>query len=135
MNRFLNSLALALILFVAVGVPVISVTGCAAPRERIAFNAADTALTSAKIAMKEWWTYVVKEEDRIAALSPLDRGTASADLLRKEGRVMNAYGAYQSVLKTSSAAVKASTASNTALPDEVGKALAELVSLVKALQK
>lgn len=135
MNRILNSIALALLLFVGVGIPVISFSGCAAPKERIAFNATSATITSVNIAMKEWWTYVVKEEDRIARLAPMDRGTLSADLLRKEGKVMSAYTTYQAAIKASAVAVRVAKTEGSPLPADVQAAILEVLTLVRDLKK
>lgn len=135
MNRFLNSLAVAALLFFGVAVPAVSFSGCAAPKERIAFNATSATITSVNIAMKEWWTYVVKEEDRIAGLAPMDRGTLSADLLRKEGKVMNAYSAYQTAIKASAVAVRVAKTEGSPLPADVQTAILEVLTLVRDLKK
>jgi hypothetical protein len=135
MNKFLKSIAVSLMLFLGVGVPAISISGCAAPKERIAFNATSATITSVNIAMKEWWTYVVKEEDRIASLAPMDRGTQSADLLRKEGKVMNAYATYQTAIKASAVAVRVAKTEGSPLPADVQAAILEVLTLVRDLKK
>jgi len=113
----------------------VATTGCATPKERIAFNAVSATITGINIGMKEWWTYVVKEEDRIAALPALDRGTLAADLLRKEGRVLEAYGSYQRAISSSGVAVRIAKSNGSPLPQDVQDAIIHVLTIIRDLQK
>jgi hypothetical protein len=81
--------------------------------------------------MTAWANYVVAEEKRIAELPPEDQGYAAAELLKAEGRVQQAHGAF---LKARNAAEKAMIAlaqrpDKTAPPSEMLAAFSNLVTI------
>lgn len=81
--------------------------------------------------MISWANYVVAEEKRIANMPPEDQGYAAAELLKSEGRVQQAHGAF---LKARNAAEKAMTAlsqrpDKTAPPTELLSAFSNLATI------
>ena len=126
-----------IILCLTLSLPVSSLfilPGCATPQQT-AFKSADAVISSVDIAMRGWADYVVKERRRIKALAPIDQGSQSADLLRKEGRVHQAYGRYQASMRVAHAAVNASLANGEQLPQAVGDAASAVLNLVQELKK
>lgn len=124
---------MALALF---GPVALTLPGCKTPQtaNQIAYKSADSVITAVDLAMQGWSEHVVKERRRINALPPLDRGSQSADLLRAEGKVHQAYGRYQASMRVARAAVNASLASGEQLPQAVGDAAAALLELIRELK-
>lgn len=81
--------------------------------------------------MTSWANYVVAEEKRIAALPAEDQGYAAAELLKSEGRVQQAHGAF---VKARIATERAMTAlaqlpTKTAPPADLLVAFSNLVTV------
>lgn len=85
-------------------------------------------LEAADQAMTKWADYVVAEERRIDALPKVDQMAPKAELLRKEGKVLDAYGKYQKAMLGAKVALKAALANpkDAQAPTEVVAALKEL---------
>jgi len=106
-------------------------TGCKATPQQIAFNTTEGVVKSVDIAMREWYRYLVTEERRVAALPPIDQGSQRADLIRKDGRVREAYGRYQ----TAMAGVEVAAMSAGQIPVDAQQAAAALLKITNELQK
>lgn len=116
-----------------VGVSV--ATGCAASPKKKAYIAADATTTAVKTAYRAWLDWLVREEARIAKLPPAEAGPLRAELLRKEGKAIEALGKYNAALQASKGAVEIAYASGGDLPPAVGTAAAELITLITELRK
>lgn len=110
-------------------------TGCKSSPNQIAYKAADAVVTSVDVAMSVWYDYVVSEEHRLSKLPAAERGTASADLLRKEGRVINAHARYLEAMRVSRAAVNATLAAKGPVPANVAAAAAEVLTAITEARK
>jgi len=131
-KRLLSSIAVVLLaLFALAPIPLL-LTGCQSSPQAVAYKSADAIASSVRIGMSAWYDHLVAEEHRIAALPPLDRGTQAANLLRKEGRVMNAYAAYQNAVAAAKPLV---TSTGTNRIQGVATAAADLLALIQTLQK
>jgi hypothetical protein len=106
-------------------------TGCATFKPgRGSLTTVAAVLEAERGIMTAWANYVVEEEQRIAALPVIDQGSQAADLLRAEGRVQKAHGAF---LKARAAAERAMTAlaqrpDKTAPPSELLASFSNLVT-------
>lgn len=114
-------------------IPIIS-TGCKSTPHQIAYKSADAVVSSVDIAMHGWADYVVAERRKIAAMPAIDRGSREADLLRKEGKVANALGEYQSAMRAAQAGVNAALRSGGPLPPMVEGAASALLTIIKESQ-
>lgn len=117
--------------------PIAVCPGCKTPQTApmIAYKSADAVISSVDLAMRGWADYVVTERKKINALPAIDRGSKSADLLRKEGKVHQAYGHYQASMRLAHASVSVAIANKDALPQAVGDAAAALLNLIVELKK
>jgi hypothetical protein len=106
-------------------------TGCKSTPQQIAFNSTEGVVKSVDIAMREWYRYLVTEERRVAALPPIDQGSRRADLIRKDGRVREAYGRYQ----TAMGSVEVAAVSTGQIPPDASQAAAALLRITKEFQK
>jgi hypothetical protein len=106
-------------------------TGCKATPQQIAFNTTEGVVRSVDIAMKEWYRWLVAEERRVAALPAIDQGSQRTDLIRKDGRVREAYGKYQSAI----AGVEVAAMSTGQIPPDASQAAAAILKITKELQK
>lgn len=122
-----------ILLMLALLMAPLTYTGCKSP-QLVAYRTADAVVSSVDLAMQGWADYVVAERKRILALAPLDRGSQQADLLRKEGKVLHAYGRYQAAMRVSQSAVNAAIQDKSRLPDNVAAAAAEVLKIVRELK-
>lgn len=129
--KALIAAALLMLGFVA-PMAIVATTGCKATPHQVAYKSADAVVSSVDIAMRGWADYVVSERKRIAALPPVDQLAPKADLLRKEGRVMNAYGEYQRAMTLAEAAVKLAIANHQPPPATVASAASIVLDVIKA---
>lgn len=106
-------------------------TGCKATPQQIAFNSTEGVVKSVDIAMREWYRYLVTEERRVVALPPIDQGSQRADLIRKDGRVREAYGRYQAAM----AGVEVAAMGAGQIHPDASQAAAALLKITKELQK
>jgi hypothetical protein len=106
-------------------------TGCKATPQQIAFNSTEGVVKSVDIAMREWYRWLVAEERRVAALPPIDQGSQRSDLIRKDGRVREAYGRYQAAM----AGVEVAAMSAGQIPVDAQQAASALLKITKELQK
>ena len=106
-------------------------TGCKATPQQIAFNTTEATVKSAGIAMREWYLYLVKEERRVAALPAIDQGSQRAELIRKDGRVREAWGHYQTAI----GGVEIAAMGAGQIPPDASKAASELVKIVKEMKR
>ena len=120
-----------LILLLGLCAAPIVMTGCKATPQQIAFNTTEGAVKSVDIAMKEWYRYLVAEERRVAALPAIDQGSRRTDLIRKDGRVREAYGRYQ----TAMGGVEVAAMGVGQIPPDASQAAAALLKITKELQK
>ncbi len=114
-----------------------ALVGCAGKQSpaRVALNATGSVVETAQAAIEAWTDYVVRREKEIAELKKTDRGAAleqSSELLRQEGRVLNAYAAYQEAAKAA-IAIGATSASTDGVAEKVAAAAAQLTALVSTL--
>lgn len=123
-------LKLLLLLVGLCAAPVV-MTGCKATPQQIAFNSTEGVVKSVDIAMREWYRYLVTEERRVAALPPIDQGSQRADLIRKDGRVREAYGRYQAAMS----GVEVAAMGTGQIPPDASQAAAALLRITKELQK
>ena len=111
------------------------------PPARIAWKATGTVLDSAESAMEAWYAHVAIREAKIAELKKTDRGAAmeqASQLLRDEGKVLNALAAYQDAAKAAIAIGAASTPvegqpASSQASAAVSAAATQLISLVSTL--
>ena len=122
-----------ILLMLALLMAPLSYTGCKSP-QLVAYRTADAVVSSVDLAMQGWADYVVAERKRILALPAIERGSRQSDLLRKEGKVLNSYGRYQSAMRVSQSAVNAAIQDKSRLPDNVAAAAAEVLKLVRELK-
>jgi hypothetical protein len=106
-------------------------TGCKSTPQQIAFNSTEGVVKSVDIAMREWYRYLVTEERRVAALPPIDQGSRRADLIRKDGRVREAYGRYQAAMS----GVEVAAMGAGQIPPDASQAAAALLRITKEFQK
>lgn len=111
--------------------------GCATkqPPGRVALNATESVMDTVQASMDAWFAWVAIREAQIAELKKTDRGAAleqSMELLKLEGRVLNARSAYQEAAKTAIAAGAASTG-GAGTSERVAAAAAQLINLVSTL--
>lgn len=111
--------------------------GCATkqPPGRVALNATESVMDTVQASMDAWFAWVAIREAQIAELKKTDRGAAleqSMELLKLEGRVLNARSAYQEAAKTAIAAGSASTG-GAGTSERVAAAAAQLINLVSTL--
>lgn len=106
-------------------------TGCKSTPQQIAFNSTEGVVKSVDIAMREWYRWLVAEERRVAALPAIEQGGRRAELIRKDGRVRNAYAAYQAAM----AGVEASAMAAGQIPPDSAQAASDLVNLVKEFKR
>lgn len=104
---------------------------CKATPEQIAYNTTEGVVKSVDVAMREWYRWLVAEERRVAALPAIDQGSRRADLIRKDGRVREAYAKYQSAMGGVEAVAMAT---GQVTPDE-SQAASALINLVKEFRK
>lgn len=132
--KTLQSLLAAALLMLGFVAPlaVVATTGCKATPHQVAYKSADAVVSSVDIAMRGWADYVVAERKRIAALPAIDQLGPKAELLRKEGRVVNAYGDYQRAMTLAAAAVKLAIANHQPPPADVGAAASLVLSTITA---
>ena len=109
-------------------------TGCKSTPNQIAYQSADAVISSVDLAMRGWADHVVSERKRIKALPAADRGTAEADLLRKEGKVASALGKYHAAMESAEAAVGAAFTQGKPLPETVGAAASALLAILKEVK-
>lgn len=105
--------------------------GCKATPQQIAFNSTEGVVKSVDIAMKEWYRWLVAEERRVAALPAIDQGSQRADLIRKDGRVREAYARYQAAM--SGAEVAAMGAGQ--IPVDASQAASALMKIVEEFKR
>lgn len=129
--RSLLAAALLTLGFVA-PLAMVATTGCKATPHQVAYKTADAVVSSVDVAMRGWADYVVAERKRIAALPPIDQLGPKAELLRKEGRVIEAYGKYQQAMTLAEAAVKLAIANHQPPPADVGAAASLVLSTITA---
>lgn len=132
--KTLKSLLAAALLTLGFVAPlaIVATTGCKATPHQVAYKSTDAVVSSVDVAMRGWADYVVAERKRIAALPAVDQLAPKADLLRKEGRVMNAYGEYQRAMNLAEAAVKIAIANHQPPPADVGAAASLVLSTITA---
>lgn len=114
----------------------IVVAGCATttPAKK-AYLTVDATTSAVKVAYRAWLDWLVREERRLASLPPIEAGSQQAELLRKEGRAIEALGKYNAALQSSKAAVELAYATGGEVPPAVGLAATELINLITELRK
>ena len=105
--------------------------GCKATPQQIAFNSTEGVVKSVDIAMREWYRWLVAEERRVAALPAIDQGSQRAELIRKDGRVREAYARYQAAM--SGAEVAAMGAGQ--IPVDASQAASALMKIVEEFKR
>lgn len=120
--------------FLLVASPFTILTGCKSTPNQIAYQSADAVISSVDLAMRGWADHVVSERKRIKSLPASDRGTAEADLLRKEGRVASALGKYHSAMEGAEVAVGIAFTQGKPLPETVSAAASALLVILKEVK-
>lgn len=105
--------------------------GCKATPQQIAFNSTQGVVQSVDIAMKEWYRWLVAEERRNAALPAIEQGGRRAELIRKDGRVREAFARYQAAM----GGVEAVAMATGQIPPDASQAASALVNLVKEFKR
>lgn len=105
--------------------------GCKATPQQIAFNSTEGVVKSVDIAMKEWYRWLVAEERRVAALPAIDQGSQRADLIRKDGRVREAYARYQAAMSGAEAAAMGAGQ----IPVDASQAASALMKIVEEFKR
>lgn len=105
--------------------------GCKATPEQIAYNTTEGVVKSVDVAMREWYRWLVAEERRVAALPAIDQGSRRADLIRKDGRVREAYAKYQAAI----GGVEAVAMATGQVTPDASQAASALINLVKEFRK
>lgn len=120
-------------LFLAVGLVLSCGTfsGCKSSPNQIAYTTTAATVATVDSAMQAWAQYVVTERARIQALKPIDQGSQAADLLRAEGKVREAFGAYQSAMAAANLSLAVGDTSTA--PPEVAKAAAQLLGAIQTI--
>jgi hypothetical protein len=106
-------------------------TGCKSTPQQIAFNTTEGVVQSVDIAMREWYRWLVAEERRVSALPPIEQGGRRAELIRKDGRVREAYGRYQAAMS----GVELVAMSSGQIPPDASQAASALVNIVKEFKR
>jgi hypothetical protein len=120
------------------GAPLFLAIGCKTSPERASFNATATTITTADAAIKVWFAYVQREEDRLERLKATDRGAWMAGrraLLINEGKVANAWDSYVSATRTLVLAATELQPDKTPDASRVDALRSELISLVTQLTR
>lgn len=127
MKRTLLSLSLLLTLLVA---------GCKSPNT-VAYRTLGGVAQTVHTAYAAWCDYLVTEQLKVSELSPIERGSRESELLRKEGRVLNAYAEYQRVMLAAKAGQFAAVSAgrDAVAPPELVGAASALITLTKELRK
>lgn len=111
--------------------PVAMITGCKTSPETVAYRSVASTATSVDTAMRAYSRWAAREEAAIAALRPADMGTREADLLRLDGKVLEAYTKYQSAMTFAEIGQRLSGA----VPPDVSAAASDLVRLIQESTK
>ena len=105
--------------------------GCKATPQQIAFNSTEGVVKSVDIAMREWYRWLVSEERRVAAMPAIEQGGRRAELIRKDGRVREAYAKYQAAM--SGAEIAAMGAGQ--IPPDASQAASALIKIVEEFKR
>lgn len=106
-------------------------TGCKSTPQQIAYNTTEGVVKSVDIAMREWYRWLVAEERRVAALPAIDQGSQRAELIRKDGRVREAYARYQAAI----GGIEVAAMGAGQIPPDAAQAASALVNLVKEFKR
>lgn len=110
----------------------ILLTGCATLKpNRATVLTVGAVLNTADAAMQTWATYVVAEEKRINTLPVEDQPYARVELLKREGRVQNAYGHYLKAINSAKVALKTALVNPSEAPasGQLTSALSHLITV------
>ncbi len=105
--------------------------GCKSTPQQIAFNSTEGVVKSVDIAMREWYRWLVAEERRVAALPAIEQGGRRAELIRKDGRVREAFARYQAAM----GGVEAVAMATGQIPPDASQAASALVNIVKEFKR
>ena len=105
--------------------------GCKSTPQQIAFNSTEGVVKSVDIAMKEWYRWLVAEERRVAALPEIEQGGRRAELIRKDGRVREAFARYQAAM----GGVETVAMATGQITPDASQAASALVNLVKEFKQ
>lgn len=132
--KAIQSLIAALCIACSIITPAafVASTGCKSTPHQVAYKTADAVVSSVDVAMRGWADYVVAERRRIAKLPTAEQLGPKSELLKREGRVVKAYGEYQQAMTLAEAAVKLAIANGTPPPANVGAAASLVVSTIAA---
>lgn len=107
--------------------PIAVLQGCKTAPETVAYRSAATTAASVDTAMRVYSRWAAREESAITALPAADRGSRESDLLRLDGKVLQAYTHYQSAMTLAEIGQRLSGT----VPQEVSAAAADLVTLIQ----
>jgi hypothetical protein len=127
-------ISILLLCTLALALPPAVLTGCKSTPNQIAYQSADAVVSSVELAVRGWSDHVVSERKRIKAMPALDRGTAESDLLRKEGRVIDALGKYHAAMEAAEVAVGVAFTQGKPLPETVSAAASALLAILKEVK-
>lgn len=130
-----HTLILSALIFAA---PITLTTGCQTygDVEHVVgtYKTADAVITSVDLAMRGWADYVVAEKRRIRELPEDKAGPAGLELLKREGRVFNAYATYQKSVLAAREVVDLAVENRDPLPKNVEAAATALLSLIQTIK-
>ena len=105
--------------------------GCKSTPQQIAFNSAEGVVKSVDIAMREWYRWLVAEERRVAAMPAIEQGGRRAELIRKDGRVREAYARYQAAVS----GVEIAAMGGGQIPVDASQAASALIKIVEEFKR
>jgi len=112
----------------------LSVTGCASKPATVAFKSTAAMQATVKTTMDAWYDYVVKTKADLKKLPAAESMGPASELLKNEGKVMNALERYKQAAAAAQIAVNAAYASQTDPPSSViADAAVNLITLVNSL--
>jgi hypothetical protein len=111
--------------------PLTILPGCKTSPETVAYRSVATTAASVDTAMRVYSRWAAQEEAAIAALPAADRGSRESDLLRLDGKVLQAYTKYNAAMKLAEVGQRLS---GTVSP-EFSAAASDLVTLVQESTK
>jgi hypothetical protein len=118
----------------AIALPPAVLTGCKSTPNQIAYQSADAVISSVDLAVRGWADHVVSERKRIKAMPAMERGTAESDLLRKEGKVIDALSRYHVAMGAAEVAVGVAFTQGKPLPETVSAAASALLAILKEVK-
>lgn len=111
--------------------PLTILPGCKTSPETVAYRSVATTAASVDTAMRVYSRWAAREEAAISALPAADRGTRESDLLRLDGKVLQAYTKYNAAMKLAEVSQRLSGA----VPPEFSASASEFLTLIQETTK